>query len=48
MAHQAIAVYLPVVRKIMPFNQGTLRSTISKVGGATKITVNFLGKQRSY
>jgi len=30
----------------MPFNQGTLKSTISKVGGATKITVDFLGKKK--
>jgi len=42
----AIAVYLAVVRKIMPFNQGTLKSTISKVGGTTKITVDFLGKKK--
>jgi len=33
----AIAVYLPVVRKIITFNQQTLKSAVSKVGGDAKI-----------
>jgi len=39
-------VYLPVVQNIMPFHKAILKTTIAKVGGTTKITVDFEGKKK--
>jgi len=30
----------------MPFDQPTLKSTVAKLGGKTKITVDFLGRKK--
>jgi len=42
----AIGLYLPEIQEIMQFDQPTLKSTVAKLGGNTKITVDFLGRKK--
>jgi len=42
----AIGLYLPEIQKIMQFDQPALKSTVAKLGGKTKIFVDFLGRKK--
>ena len=42
----AIGLYLPEIQKIMPLDQPTIKSTVAKLGGNPKITVDFLGRKK--
>ena len=42
----AIALYLPGIQEHMEFNRAMLKSTVVKVGGTPKITVDFEGRRK--
>ena len=42
----ATGLYLPEIQELMDFDQSRLKSTVVKLGGNAKITINFLGRKK--